>query len=89
MSTLESIIVYTFGIAVFYALLLWFIHRAGVYFKEQANAIDESLIGMLGVKPFSMSDESKNNLASENSFTVKEIEYLQKPASTKIKITEE
>jgi hypothetical protein len=43
MPVFETIIIYAIAIAAFYTLILWFIHKASVYFKKLDDAVAKSL----------------------------------------------
>jgi len=74
MSTVETVIVYSIGIAVFYVLIIWFVHKASVYFKKLDDKINQTLMEMPGEETSSDADINEST-----SLTTKEtVEYSKK-----------
>lgn len=81
MSVLETIIVYTIGITAFYVLLLWFIHKASVYFKRLDEKMSKALTD------FPPEEENENTCTTLD----ETIEYAkrQETLPKKIEVTED
>ena len=46
MSAIETVIVYSIFIVVFYVLIIWFVHKASVHFKKLDDKINKTLMEM-------------------------------------------
>jgi hypothetical protein len=74
MSSIETVIIYSIAIAIFYVVIIWFVHKASVYFKKLDDKISKALMEMPGEEASSKTDADENTCLT----TEEAIEYLKK-----------
>lgn len=60
MSAIETVIVYSIFIVVFYVLIIWFVHKASVHFKKLDDKINKTLMEMPDEKTSPHTDIKEN-----------------------------
>ena len=60
MSAIETVIVYSIFIVVFYVLIIWFVHKASVHFKRLDDKINKTLMEMPGEETSPQTDINEN-----------------------------
>jgi hypothetical protein len=81
MSPIETVIVYSIAIAMLYVLIIWFLHKASVYFKKLNDKINKTLMEMPGeeTSPHTDVNESISLRTKETVEHSKKQEHISTP----------